>query len=323
MIITADRRAAVPGALSGAISTRVVLRVADLDEFASLGVDLDVVRGARVPPGVGSCGARSSSRRASSARIRRAGGQNEAVADIARALDTRWHGLHAPVITVLPVEVARTQIDPPKERWQAVVGLSDDDLAPAYVDLEEGHFLVAGPQRSGKSTTLATLAQSLREVMPDVEFRLFAPRPTPLEELTVWTSVARGDSCEQEAASLQEIVDARLVDTQHQPVVVVIDDAEELSDDGSRALESVARRGRDRNVRVLAASEIRSAHHAFGGLLSELKRAKRGVLLQPELEVDGDLFGVRLPRPADTARPPGRGFLVARGATDLIQVAHS
>jgi S-DNA-T family DNA segregation ATPase FtsK/SpoIIIE len=191
------------------------------------------------------------------------------------------------------------------------------------VDLQEGHFLVAGPQRSGKSTALATIACSLREGMPDIEFRLLAPRPTPLEDLSMWVSIARGDDCENAATSLQATIEERLVDAEHQPVVVVVDDAEELTDDGSRALESVARRGRDRNVRVIAASEIRSAHHAFGGLLSEMKRAKQGVLLNPELEIDGDLFGVRLPRPADTARPAGRGFLVARGATTLVQVAHS
>jgi S-DNA-T family DNA segregation ATPase FtsK/SpoIIIE len=42
--------------------------------------------------------------------------------------------------------------------------------------------------------------------------------------------------------------------------------------------------------------------------------------LHPELDVDGDLLGVRLPRRTNAVFPPGRGFLVNRGEVELVQV---
>ena len=51
--ITADRRGAVPNAVAGIIPAKVVLRMADEDEFSALNVPLAAVRGAQLPPGRG------------------------------------------------------------------------------------------------------------------------------------------------------------------------------------------------------------------------------------------------------------------------------
>ena len=51
--ITADRRGAVPNALAGIVPAKLVLRMADEDEFAALGVPLKSVRGVHLPPGRG------------------------------------------------------------------------------------------------------------------------------------------------------------------------------------------------------------------------------------------------------------------------------
>jgi S-DNA-T family DNA segregation ATPase FtsK/SpoIIIE len=60
----------------------------------------------------------------------------------------------------------------------------------------------------------------------------------------------------------------------------------------------------------------------FSGVLAELRKEKQGLLLQPDVDVDGDVFGVRLPRRTGRRFPAGRGFLVRRGAIELVQVAH-
>ena len=52
-VITAERRAAISGALSGIITSKVVLRMADTDEYSSLGLDLRTVKDVKLPPGRG------------------------------------------------------------------------------------------------------------------------------------------------------------------------------------------------------------------------------------------------------------------------------
>jgi len=105
------------------------------------------------------------------------------------------------------------------------------------------------------------------------------------------------------------------------PVVVVIDDLDEL-DNTSAALPltTLIHRGRDGSVRVVAAGQ-RQAALSFSQLFGELRREKHGLLLEPDLLADGDILGVQLPRRARLSFPPGRGFLVDRGAFELVQVA--
>ena len=43
---------------------------------------------------------------------------------------------------------------------------------------------------------------------------------------------------------------------------------------------------------------------AYGGWLRELRKDEHGLLLDPDLDVDGDLFGVRLPRRTNAVFPP-------------------
>ena len=101
-----------------------------------------------------------------------------------------------------------------------------------------------------------------------------------------------------------------------------IDDGDELAEAlGAAPLETVVRRGRDLPVRVVAAAERQAAQRAFGGWLRELRKEEHGLLLAPDLDVDGDILGTRLPRRSSPVFPPGRGYLVERGAVELVQVA--
>jgi S-DNA-T family DNA segregation ATPase FtsK/SpoIIIE len=53
--------------------------------------------------------------------------------------------------------------------------------------------------------------------------------------------------------------------------------------------------------------------------LRDLRAERTGLLLQPGPDT-ADVLGVRLP-PVTGPLPPGRGFLVERGAARLVQVA--
>lgn len=107
----------------------------------------------------------------------------------------------------------------------------------------------------------------------------------------------------------------------HPPLFVVIDDAGELAD-GSAAtpLETVVRRGRDVNVRVILAMESAAAR-GFSPWIREMRKDANGLLLTPDLDVDGDLLSIRLPRRSSRTFPPGRGYLVSNGQFVHLQVA--
>jgi S-DNA-T family DNA segregation ATPase FtsK/SpoIIIE len=320
--ITADRRGAVPNSLAGIIPAKIVLRMADEDEFASLGVPLKVVRGAQLPPGRGFLPSGLELQVALPGEDPAGEAQAAAFAERAERLRARHGDRQAQPVEPMPTRVPRASLPAPGRELAAVLGVGDAELEPVAVDLSERHFLVVGPYRSGRSTTLATLCDSLVRGEPAPELRLLAPRRSPLAELGCWSAVALGtEACDTAAFELAQAVEMR-AGSAGAPLVIVIDDAEEIAESlGSASLETVVRRGRDLDVRVLAACERQAAQRAFSGWLRELRKEEYGLLLSPDQDVDGDLLGVRLPRRTNPIYPPGRGYLVERGTVQLVQVA--
>jgi S-DNA-T family DNA segregation ATPase FtsK/SpoIIIE len=221
----------------------------------------------------------------------------------------------------LPTDVERSALPAPSDPLEAVLGLADEALAPMSVQLGDGSFFVAGPRRSGRTTTLATIATSLRSGGSELTMHLVSPRRSSLPDLGVWTSVAAGsEESETFLVGLAETVTARKAGSD--PIVLVVDDGTELTEGkAAAALDTIVKRGRDVDVFVVAAVEANTAHRTFGGWLRELRNEEHGLLLVPQVDVDGDLLGVRLTRAATRAFPPGRGFLVRRGLVELVQVA--
>jgi S-DNA-T family DNA segregation ATPase FtsK/SpoIIIE len=308
--ITADRRGAVPNSIAGIVPTRLVLRMADEDEFAALGVEPRAVRGATLPPG------RGFQPGGTELQLAQLAGDPAAFAALGEELRARHGDGNAPAIEPLPATVAASALPSPDAAWHAVLGIAGADLEPVAVDLTDRHFLVVGPYRSGRSTALRTIVESLRRSTPGLDLFLFAPRRTPLLELDCWTRVFQGEACDDAAVELASTLRG------DGPALVVIDDGEELAESlGAPSLEALVRRGRDVPVRVLATAERQAAQRAFAGWLRELRKDQQGLLLDPDVDVDGDLLGTRLPRRSSPVFPPGRGYLVERGAVELVQVA--
>jgi S-DNA-T family DNA segregation ATPase FtsK/SpoIIIE len=203
-----------------------------------------------------------------------------------------------------------------------VLGVDDIDLSPVALALEDGHAAIIGSYRSGRTTALETIARSLAEAPAGCELHLLAPRRSALTELGFWTSSARGmDGCEARVPELVEEVYARSGESGERPLVVIIDDAGELAEAVcAGAIETLLRRGRDRGVHVVAAFERGQARH-YAPWIREVRKDGTGLLLDPDLDLDGELLGVRLPRRTNAHFPPGRGYLVLDGSARLIQVA--
>ena len=319
-VITNDRRGGVSSQLTGIIPNTLVFRMANDDEYSLLGLDVRTLKDRRLPPGRGFHGGLE----VHGALVGTAadgGSQIEAFGRLSEQIREHFGKGRVPQVGVLPHSVPRAELGEGIS-LQVPLGLGDEELAPVSVDLADGHVLICGPYRAGRTTALHTVVERLRATHPAMEVHLLAPRRTALTELDVWTSSARGDeACQAAIPGLREIVSSREPGGIHPVVVIVIDDADELNDTmGAMDLEAIVKRGRDVDVRIVAAAETQSVMRAYSGFLRELKKDEQGVLLDPDVDVDGDVFGVRLPRRQGLAFPPGRGYLVRRGVLEGIQI---
>lgn len=323
-VITASRRGAIPANLATAAPGRIVLRMAEEDEYTWLGVPADARRAA-LPPGRGFVEGGLELQVAVVGQDPAGAAQSTALEGLGRQLRDRGNATRAPQVEPLPAVVERSRLPPPDAGSLAVAfGLAAPALAPAFARLDEVPvFLVAGPDRSGRTTALVALTERILANRPDVRAYLLAPRRSALTEMGPWTEAARGlDACEALAVSLAEELSGRTQDSSESTVLLVVDDGDELTEGkGAKALERLTRRARDSGLVLLAAAQTHVIHRSFGGWVTELRKAKHGLVLSPDVEVDGDLLGVRFPRRTSRVFPVGRGYLVRRGSLELVQVA--
>ncbi|MFE5584437.1 hypothetical protein [Kitasatospora sp. NPDC056531] len=205
-------------------------------------------------------------------------------------------------------------------RLWALAGVGGDPLSAHGPDLAAGStpaFTIAGPAGSGRSTALTTVARSL--LAGGTRLLLVAPRPSPLRELAERPSVlgclVQDDIERQE---LEEVLDTA---TRDDPVVVVMDDAEVLADCGaSRVLRRLLQNGSSEAAALVAAGDEREIDHSMKWL-SELTKARRGLLLAPQANTSGKLIGsASATSLVGVSSTPGRGWLHL-GDGDLMAVA--
>lgn len=316
VVLTASRRGALPAALATHFGQRLVLRMTTEEDMLSLGLDSKAIRGARLPVGSGF----TQDAKEFHVAVTCADGEVIRLEDAVAAMADGRPSRVAP-IGVLPARLPRTALSPGEDISAVPIGISDEDLGPACVDLSELHLLVVGPYRSGRSTALAAVALGVHEADPANVLYLLAPRRSPLRDLDIWTKSAAGpEACAELAGGLLEQLEAgEFVSV---PSLLVIDDGGELADAMVvTRLERLIRLARDSPLRVVASVESGAARGIGNSWIRELRREGHGLLLQPDLAGDGDLLAARLPRRVSTPLIPGRGFLIAKGAAQLVHVA--
>ncbi|WP_158607621.1 FtsK/SpoIIIE domain-containing protein [Flexivirga caeni] len=193
------------------------------------------------------------------------------------------------------------------EQGTVMLGIGGATVEP--VGLPLGSFgelaaLIAGPARSGRTTTLTTIAHQLGDraicwidghgrppQLPSVARVVDAARP---EALATWLNATPGGA-------------------------LLVDDLDELI--GSPIDDLIAdylQHGRRDGGIVCATGQSETLANAFRGAVAELRRRQTGVILQPGRR-DGDLLGATL---GPAGRPqPGRGALVIRSRAVPVQVA--
>jgi S-DNA-T family DNA segregation ATPase FtsK/SpoIIIE len=317
-VITADRRAAIPSSLASVVTTRLVLRMAERDDYALLGVDSNLSRTAVLAPGRGFI---QGSTEIQVAVVAGAAPEVEqqALLDLVRRAADRWP-TPAPRLRRMPSTVQVRELPSAPAPLVLPIGVGDLEVAPVVVDATQGHWLVSGPPRSGKSSTLASLAVVAAAAPDAAALALFQARRSSLSEVAAWR-VGPVDAGDGDALA-RGIADVEALLARGEPVLCLCDDVDSFPEAASSALEALARRGRDEPVRVVASADNRWALRAYGGLVPEVRRSKQALLLCPDVDLDGDLVGVRLRPPLEVLTGPGRGFLVQTGHAELVQIAH-
>ena len=110
-----------------------------------------------------------------------------------------------------------------------------------------------------------------------------------------------------------------LVDAATGVVLVLVDDAEALDDQGG-ILDRLSSSD-DPELLFVAAGRNDGIRSGYSHWTRPLRKHKVGVLLRPDIDLDGDILGAQLPRRAPVAMVTGRGYVACAGETELVQVA--
>ena len=290
------------GGVSSLVSTttpnKLMFRLADSNEYGSVGLTRDQIP--TFVPGRAVV--------ARTGRVIQVARPTPSLADhVARLAASMPASKHTPPsVNALPATVSRGPIVETSrgtsDRWELGVGIRDSDLEPVSLVLYEGeHALVAGPARSGKSSALLTLIESMHHADPTARVFAVAYHRSPLRESQ---QVSRFASTTDE---LNAMFDEVLVSGGG--ALVVVDDAEIVDDDQGRLAQLLT--GRLPGVHVLAAGKNDALRTLWGHWTQTVRRSRTGLLLQPNLDSDGDLLGTRLPnRGMSTCRPGGASWRV-------------
>ena len=183
-------------------------------------------------------------------------------------------------------------------------GLDFAALRPAGLPIAAGeHAIVLGPARSGRSTSLLTLATAWAAAHADGTVVSLCPR----------RHGARVGASVSDVAEAQHFLDGC------QRGLLVIDDAE-LVDDTSGWLAALVS-SRQEAITVIAAGRPDALRVAYGHWTGAVRRSRLGLVMASCSDLDGDLLSVVLPRRSPIPARPGLAWLVAEGASSLVQIA--
>lgn len=319
LVITGDRQL-VNARMGSLIEHKIGLKLPDKSDYALIGLqarklpdDVPEGRGFRSETGLelqfALLGADTSGQ-AQAAALREIGAQAvEKFADVPRSARPFR-------VDVLPTrltfdEAWSMRVDTePKPLW-ALVGVGGDELTAVGLDLARTPVaMIGGPPRSGRSTVLLSVVESL--LRGGTEVVIAAPRPSPLRDLAgregVRAVLTSADIDEDEIKALLEDGDGT--------VAFVVDDGELLKDVGAKDyLKSLQRRCGDIGRAIVLGGDSSEIGSGFSGWQVELK-GRQGIVISPQGVTDGELIGVRMPRSSINA--PGQAGRVLANLGDGV-----
>jgi S-DNA-T family DNA segregation ATPase FtsK/SpoIIIE len=312
-VLAAERRNGVPVLVQSSIGGKLILRQADANGYADLGIPMSRAATLDLPPGRGLW---TGGRLLQIACVS-ADGEGQAQAE---ALATQAQGLGgAPAITVgpLPERVHLRDLDP-VDPPRVPLGMADLSLATVGVDVEHSNLLIAGLPRSGRSTAALVVASGLERLGHEVW--KVGPGSSPLAKGAdlLKAGFGRADALQP---VLEELADLLESTPTNRPRVLVADDLDSLEDpmlgmvwDRLTAAE---------HLRVVATIENRSfSGFSMNNLLNDVRKARRILVLQPDDAMElFQMTGVKAPLRPGVPMPPGRGVLFVDRRPTVLQGA--
>jgi DNA segregation ATPase FtsK/SpoIIIE, S-DNA-T family len=306
--VSTTRAKAVPSAMNEVTLQKWLFRLADTYDYSSLGI-----RGKDIPAALpGRC---VDPRTSLQMHVATPGIGVEAAVD-----RVRRHWVHAsaktPAIRRLPSSVTLPElgVEPrlEAEPWLIPVGMQEADFSPAFLEIYEGeHALIAGPARSGKSTLLLALAAALRGTATSrgpAQVWGICDRRSPLALADLDRVAVGTDEVPALLASLR---------LERGPVFLLVDDAERF-EDSDQSIAGVVASGQP-GLCVIAAGRAADLRGLYTHWTKTVRKSRLGVLLQPDINYDGELLGTALPRKSPVALTAGRGYIGVGGQLALIQ----
>lgn len=308
VVATGDRAGAVPGAWAALSRQKLLLRLSDPGDYAHF----DLPRGAVPAPMPGRALV------VATRQVVQIGHPGAEPAATVAVIAERW--AQAPrtarPVRLLPERIEATALrragvaaSTGTEPWVIPVGFTESNLAAAALRLyEHEHALIAGPPRSGRSHALLAVAEAVLAGPNPPAVLVFAPRRSPLRDLPAPVSVC----CDYAE------LDGFLAPRADERTLLLVDDADTVPDSLGVLDRWIAKAAAGRHV--IAAGRNDGVRRQFGLWTQRVREGRCGVLLTPDHDLDGDLLGMPLPRQHRMAPLPGRGYLIADGAIDGVQL---
>ncbi|MER5880030.1 FtsK/SpoIIIE domain-containing protein [Streptomyces sp. NPDC001910] len=318
MVMTGDRQI-LSTRIGSLTEDKYGLRLADRSDFSLIGINARKIP-EEIPPGRGYRNEHGTETQFALL-TEDATGQGQAAAlsaigEAAAARDAELPRARRPFrVDVLPTRITFADAwemrdpDASRSRLWGLVGIGGDDIMGFGPDLSQGvpTFVIAGPAKSGRSTTLMNMARSY--LAQGVRLVIAAPRPSPLRELDGQEGVLKVfDEDDIEGDDLREAIDSA---TPEEPIVVLVDDGEVLEDcDAETVFKRIVQRGGERGLGLVIAGDEEDVCSGFSGWQVEMKKGRRGILLSPQDSSAGELIGIRTNR-SMVGGPvaPGKGLL--------------
>lgn len=357
VVLIGDRAGDLPTTITSVVARRIVLRLADAEEYSIvLGMRPKIGKEHKFPAGRGWYGRPPLEFQAASPG--QEADETVQVAELQQIVDRMaqaWQGPRPEPIEVLPNEVLLSKIladvpprptRPQRPQLAVPIGLESVRLHPTFVDLTDDgpDFIVAGTSQGGKTTLLFTWVLALAEFNSpqQVQFILVSGRRNSLRPLEGLPHVL--DFCRTPESFCQDGTLTRLqaelkrreallsdacAGTNEWPHIIVIwDDYNEFSGTvgGERqvqdALALLAKRGRDVDIHSIVTGPLPDLGVSYGdALVKQIKSGRSGFVLRILDASDQNPLGVRIRAAEIKQMPPGRGYIVRSGNEEMLQVA--
>ncbi|MCK5927089.1 MAG: FHA domain-containing protein [Nocardioides sp.] len=315
-IATADRSGTVPTAVTANISRRVVLRLADVNGYGSLGVARDILGEHSVPGRAIIDG--------TEAQVAVLGGtpnvaaQTKALEQL--ATDLRAAGvIEVGEIGALPRMLLGSEL-PDTVNGLPVIGMAEDTLEAREFE-PAGTFVIGGPPLSGRSNTMRALVDAVLRFDPDVRLFHIAGRRPQLATHVPWArSALQMDDVDALAKELEALVSDTSLPGR---VLIVVENVPQFDDSPAERSMKKLMQAVNRSEHLLIGDADISRLNSGLGVLGDFRAGRQGIILRPDAG-DGDIvFKTVFPKVKRTDFPEGRGIFVQHGRAVTVQIPWS